>query len=199
MRWDRNGDGRSAFSEGTTDITAESARLIDDQNSVLTVVSGARGTGSHVTMFLEYLKGGVAVTRMVELRQNAGDIIINWLKIQEMTATGGSNFPTPDNDPITALIHGDHFDLLAGKRHQSYRLEGAQKLHFTKAVKKFKTKVDNGRYRYVVLGGALGWVGTLPTTHGVNCSDFVIKILKDSGIANLGHRLYELPKRVSGP
>jgi hypothetical protein len=83
-----------------------------------------------------------------------------------------------------------HVQTFSATKDQALKLWGASK--------RFAMKTSRGRYTYVQPGGALGWVASRPGKRGVNCSDFVIKILNESGIASLGYRLFDAPIRVSG-
>ena len=145
-------------------------------------------------MFLEHMKQMVGLppqpeTLAVDLgTSGGGSVNVNVLPVQRMLGSHLVNFGMPKDGKL---------EDLARSHHHSYSLNPQQKSNFLSAVARFKAKNDAGRYRYRVPGGAVGWLTSKPGTRGVNCADFVIKILTEAGIETMRHRIYDLPKRVA--
>lgn len=80
--------------------------------------------------------------------------------------------------------------------YQSWKIDELKFNKLQHAVKNYKERCASGRYRYVMTGGIVGWLATLPGSNGVNCADFVVKILKEIGIKDFGPALYRDPNKV---
>jgi hypothetical protein len=174
---------------------------ITREQSVLSVVSGSTGTGGHASMFLEYypLQAGYPETRCIELGTRGGACDV-WAVVKStpvqiimdgvITCT---HLPktNADNSPKEGT------NGAADSHHKSYVLTKAETIRLLMAVDKFADKARGGRYPYLKAGGALGYVFSKAGHRAVNCADFVIKVLNDAGIANVGYRLWDTPLRIA--
>ena len=167
---------------------------ISDAVQVLTVRSGSVGTGGHVTMYLEttepLVPGGVS-TRKLELTAVEGlaQPIIALNHVQLSNAHGELVIDNLDSKRGPAELLRTH--------HKCYKITAAQSADVLTAARRFEEKVNSGRYIYHQQGGIKARLGSWPGTRGVNCADFVIKILREAGIANLGYKWVSTPFRVA--
>jgi hypothetical protein len=191
MTMRRGPDGATWRTSFPLSLPAGTSDIVDATSSVLTVLSGSSGTGGHASMFLEHIQAGLPRTELIDLTMGPAGISISRSPAQIVQANG-----TVIN---MSLPKGGDWAELTRTRHHSYVLQSYQKDGFNAAVARFKTKVEQGRYVYRAPGGVLGYVSSAPGTRGVNCADFVIKVLKEAGITNIGHRLFDTPYRVAGP
>jgi len=91
---------------------------------------------------------------------------------------------------------GNPVELSQSHRH-CYTIDAQTTVDVIAAVARFKAKVQAGRYVYRAPGGVLGYVASKPGTRGINCSDFVIKILREAGIRNVAYLLFDSPYRLA--
>jgi hypothetical protein len=170
-------------------------------NAVVAAASYQGLTGGHAALYLEQIEpSGDAVLTKIHLTAGAegsgtaetagsgsfasgstGSLSID-IDIEEKER----NVDTPDDDHRGSYL-----------RYQSYVITDASVTSLKFAANRFKFKNNNGRYRYRLGGGAVGWLLTRPGTRGVNCTDFVIKILKEAGIANIKNAIVNAPRRVA--
>ncbi|MHC5005210.1 MAG: hypothetical protein ACYTJ0_19060 [Planctomycetota bacterium] len=162
--------------------------VIDADHGIVTVVSGSSKTGGHASLWIERLAGGEP--EMIEL---------------ELT-TSGYFFTVPD---INVEIYqgyegGEAWDLEYEKQQwclnctrHSYDATTAQTHAIMQAVTRFQNKNASGRYRYVLPGGHVGRLFTAPGRRGVNCADFVMKVLAEAGIDDVACMLVDLPRRLT--
>lgn len=177
--------------------------VIDANHAVVTVLSGSSGTGGHASLFLEWISpltetitfpGMLGAKRtvlgrpemwIIDLTANQNTLGINWTILHYVE---------------NGQFKDRHFkqDAWYGARHtHSYDANRIQAATLWTACKRFMTKIGQNRYVYRQAGGVLGWIGSRPGQRGVNCSDFVIKVLRESGIAHINYKLYDTPIRIS--
>jgi hypothetical protein len=183
MRRDEE-DWRSSFppADGESDI-------INVNQSILTVFSASKGTGGHASMFLESLDNGKPKCQFIDLTTDQNRI--------KISITPGQMI-TPKGEVINlSLPKGGDPEKLRGSHYQCFVLDREKHEAVITALGKFKLKVDAGRYVYRAAGGALGWISSVPGTRGVNCADFVIKVLRDAGVKKIPHLLFDTPFRVA--
>jgi hypothetical protein len=183
MRLDGN-TWRSSFS-----VDDGESNVIDAQHSVLTVFSGSTGSGGHASMFLERIESGKPKCYLIDLTEGGGVISI---------AKSAAQIIKGDNSVINMSLPkgGDPLKLSAAHRH-SYAIDAERTEAVILAVDRFKKKAAAGRYVYRVTGGALGRMTSRYGTRGINCADFVIKILRDAGIKKVAYLLFDTPFRVA--
>jgi len=175
---------------------SEHGEGISDDLQVLTVRSGSQGDGGHVTMYLEMTEplvaGGVG-TQQIELTAMEGnpEPIITIKHVQLGNAQGQLVMDNLDAKRGPAELLKTH--------HNCYKVTADQSARVLAAAKRFQTKAKSGRYVYHRQGGIQARLATRPGTRGVNCADFVIKILNEAGIANLGYKYTSTPYRVADP
>jgi hypothetical protein len=135
--------------------------------------------GGHSVMYLEYINGlGSAVTRKIDLIYNdAGNPQIR------------DHAPEIDTVSSTRAAHYNY---------KGYPMTLSQQLMLFAEVRRFTAKAQNGHYLYRVAGGAIGRIITPPGKRGVNCADFIIKVLNDAGIARIRSSIFNTPARVAG-
>lgn len=181
----RDGDvWRSSFT-----VPAGDSDVINDNQSVLTVFSASKGTGGHASMFLERFRNGEPECLLIDLTEGGGAISIVKSKAQIIKG---------DQSVINmSLPKGGDPEALRGAHYHCYVLDGTRTEAVLAAVEKFKNKVQKGRYVYRAPGGVLGWLSSVPRTRGVNCADFVIKILRDAEVKNVAYLLFDTPFRVA--
>jgi hypothetical protein len=163
---------------------------ITADRSVLTITS-MRGkvVADHTSMFLEHYAEGGPETRFIHLTAQGPQVIIEDFKCQ---------YPVgPTLLKMGTSLPLEKPEKVAGVPQRSFELDNEQKGRFQLALEKFKTKHADGRYRYAKPGGVLGAMFSLPGTRGVNCADFVIKVLGDAGISVISKRLVDLPSRLT--
>jgi hypothetical protein len=73
----------------------------------------------------------------------------------------------------------------------------SDKSRLDEASSRFGHKANMGRYKHSVHGGFAGWISTGIGKRGVNASDFVLKILNESGIANRFQGLTTTANRIA--
>ena len=88
---------------------------------------------------------------------------------------------------------------LLNTHHTCYKINSIQSARVLMAARRFSDKAKSGRYSYQHGGGIKARLQTRPGTRGVNCGDFVIKVLREAGIASLGYKYLSTPYRVASP
>lgn len=181
----RDGDvWRSSFT-----VPAGESDVIDGNRSVLTVFSASKGTGGHASMFLERFRNDEPECLLIDLSEGGGVISIIKTKAQIIQGDHSViNMSLPKNGDPEALRRAHY---------HCYVLDEAKTEAVLAAVEKFKNKVKSGRYVYRAPGGVLGWLGSVPRTRGVNCADFVIKILRDAEVTKIAYLLFDTPFRIA--
>lgn len=179
----------------------EHGQEIRHNQYLLTVLSGSHGNGGHVSLWLEHFAQNTkptAETRKFDLCSNGSDVEIvdsraqnlvmgqNGLEVQNLLHGSGNGLPATDGS-------------LAVSRHRSYVIDAQQRDRVIQAVVKFARKNNEGRYAYFKPGGGLGRIGYFGGKRGVNCADFVLKILNESGVGNRYSLLVNTPIRMSRP
>ncbi len=169
---------------------------VEDNHSVIASTSYGGMTGGHSAMYLEYMDGDDAIVYKIHLTAGLGGS-------EQAESTGSGSSASHGVNEINIDIeekevNEEHRDRGTTLHYQSWVITNAQFNAFLSAVEKFRNKVAMGRYSYRLAGGAVGWISTRPGKRGVNCADFIIKVLKEAGIANLGSKLINTPKRVAG-
>lgn len=183
MRLDGN-TWRSSFT-----VDDGESNVIDAQHSVLTVFSGSTGSGGHASMFLECMDAGNPKCQLIDLTMGGG--VISIIKSPAQIIKG-------DNSVINMSLPkgGDPVALSAAHRH-SYAIDAAATAAVIQAVDRFRNKAKAGRYVYRAAGGVVGRLSSRPGTRGINCADFVIKILREAGIKKIAYLLFDTPYRVA--
>lgn len=69
--------------------------------------------------------------------------------------------------------------------YRSFVINNEQRAEIPKEAIRFDLKVMADRYLYRHPGGAIGWMSTHRGQRGINCADFVIKIRKSAGVADI--------------
>lgn len=144
----------------------------------VTVASFKSLTGGHSMMYLEFIDiMGFAVTRKIHLL--AGP---NGIEIEDQETEVNQESDCRANDYY----------------YKSYTLTDAQRAGVEAAALRFKAKNANGRYTYRLAGGTIGRLTTRPKTRGVNCADFVIKVLDEAGVTRIKSKIFNTPARIAG-
>jgi hypothetical protein len=171
-------------------------RQIRLDHYVVTVFSGSSYVGGHASIFLEHFgrNGAGQETLIIDLRITAGAMRVNTETCQY--AGSGPNGQREMIDTLP-LPKGGDIDLIAGTNHRCYDASTFQRDALLRAVDRFSNKMGNGRYSYAATGGVLGWIGSLPGQRGINCADFIIKVLNEAKIANRKYGLVDLPSRIA--
>jgi hypothetical protein len=164
----------------------------------VTVASYKSLTGGHSMMYLEYIdEMNFAVTRKLHLLAGLGGS-----QQAESTGSGSSASGSGTNQIVIEdeekEVNKESDTRSADYHYTSYPMTDAQRQALDAAALRFKSKVDNGRYRYRLAGGVIGRLTTLPKTRGINCADFIIKILKEAGIARIDSKVINTPARIAG-
>ncbi len=186
----RGADGSTWRTSFPLSLPAGAADIIDNAHSVLTILSGSTGTGGHASMILEHFDDqGSPKSTLLDLSAGAAGISINKTPAQILQANG--------NVINMTLPKGGDWAELTKTHHRCFALTAVQTAALLAAVQRFKDKVSNDRYVYRAPGGVLGRLSSLPGTRGVNCADFIIKVLGEAGITKIGYRLVDTPFRVA--
>jgi len=169
-------------------------------NYLLTVLSGSSWSGGHAAMFLEHFDAyNLPETLMIDLISfGGGSIQINIEQAQVGLSTSIIDCTytlANTNETHTGMPKSQ--ERLVHSHHRSYYINAKDRDRFMTAVRRFARKVDDGRYVYVTPGGLLGRIGSGIGKRGINCADFVIKVLNESGIANRYNTLFTTPSRVA--
>ena len=169
---------------------------ISDDLQVLTIRSGSSGDGGHVSMYLEKTEPtapGCFSTQMLDLTAMEGhdEPIIKIEHVQLWNSNGILSIDKLDKKRGPSELIKTH--------HSCYKINSIQSQKIIAAAERFRKKVREGRYTYYQEGGIKARLATRPGTRGVNCGDFVIKILKEAGIAMLGYKYKSTPYRVASP
>jgi hypothetical protein len=221
MRLNESNELISSFNIGACSNTCLSAVPV---RGTLTVLSGSKGTGKHASMIIECyinakrvldglnigdqkrakrkldtqgIKYGIVdddripATMVVDLVETDTGIEVNveTSQVYDLLKTG-------DIHNITVLKNTDWNDA-TGKHTRTFDLNRDKEAAFWRAVEKFKWKISEGRYVYRYAGGALGWLSSLPGTRGINCADFVIKVLHEMGVSKIHYGLFDTAYRVA--
>jgi hypothetical protein len=164
----------------------------------VTVASYKSLTGGHSMMYLEFIDTmGFAVTRKIHLLAGLGGS-------QEAESTGsGSSASGSGVNEIEIEDEETEVNKESDRRansyyYTSYPMTDGQRAALEAAVLRFKTKNANGRYSYRIAGGVIGRLTTRPKTRGVNCADFLIKVLDEAGIARIKSKIFNTPSRIAG-
>lgn len=164
----------------------------------VTVASYKSLTGGHSMMYLEYIdEMGFAVTRKIHLTAGLGGS-------QQAESTGsGSSASGSGINEITIEDEETEVNKESDRRANDYYYKGypmsdGQRATLEAAVLRSKTKNTNGRYKYRIAGGVIGRLTTLPKSRGVNCADFIIKVLDEAGITKIKSKIFNTPSRIAG-
>lgn len=168
--------------------------------AVITVLSGS-SFGGHASMYVEYQPRREGFPKMLKCDLGTVDgsrdgrvwtnkIPVQYIENGEIMST---NLPkmTNNNTPVAGTSG------LESAHHHSYVVDDTQTSRFLDAVDRFEQKAKGGRYLYSKPGGALGAIFSKPGRRALNCADFVIKVLNEAGIADIGYRLFDTPYRVA--
>ncbi|WP_237216967.1 hypothetical protein [Falsiroseomonas oryziterrae] len=169
-----------------------------------TVASYKSLTGGHAMMYLEYLdEMGFLVTRKVHLVAGLGGS-----QRAEAVGSGSSASGFGANeieilDEEKGVFHPGSKDAPEEDRsddyyYTAYPMTDAQRASLDAAIRRFIAKNAKGRYTYRIAGGVIGRLTTAPKVRGVNCADFIIKVLDEAGIAHIKSKVFNTPSRVAG-
>jgi hypothetical protein len=184
---------------------AQGVRAVIAKNSgQATVASYKSLTGGHAMMYLEYIdETGFLVTRKVHLVAGLGGS-----QQAESAGSGSSASGTGINeieilDEEKGVFHPSSKDAVDEDRADDYYYTGypmtdAQRASLDAAIRRFIAKNAKGRYTYRIAGGVIGRLTTARKTRGVNCADFIIKVLDEAGIAHIKSKIFNTPSRVAG-
>jgi len=167
-------------------------------NGQATVASYKSLTGGHAMLYLEFIDVmGFAVTRKIHLLAGLGG------SQQAESAGSGSSASGSGINQITIEDEETDVGRESDRRNNDYYYQGypmtdAQRAALEAAVLRFKTKVNAGRYSYRIAGGVIGRLTTRPGTRGINCADFIIKILEEAGITRIKSEIFNSPARIAG-
>lgn len=179
--------------------------FIGPNQHLLTVLSGSKGAGTHVSMWLEHFTGTTidsAETMMFELTSTSKYVDIDEYKVQNVTGGFGAA-------RVVDLVYRNRFEetprgikkpthgTLQESNHRSYELNNEQRDRLRHAIQRFSNKAAAGKYVYWSPGGGLGRVFSLPGRRAVNCADFVLKVLNEAGVGNRYSLLFNTPKRLA--
>jgi hypothetical protein len=182
---------RSSFGAGI----GKHPPVIDAGHAVITVLSGSTWPGNHSSMFVEYCTSAAPPpaqyeTRLIHLTgppPNYWPPEIEDVRIQDLTA-GADNWHQ-------GWTHVE----LAGKEHfRSYPVTTLVAQTVRLEAVRFHNKLTyqgGSRYTYSHAGGLKGRLKV--DGRGINCADFIIKVLGDAGVANLPTKLFSTPYRVA--
>jgi hypothetical protein len=155
-----NGGWLSSFCEdGKADLVVTGGRAV-----VTICADSASGTGDHARVWVEYADSDT-VAHMWEL---------------DLTEDGG-NVKVRISDRQAGDTHPEWFDRDRGE-HLSLRTSRDEGLAVVAAARRFDRKALAGRYIYSHPGGLIGRLFTRSGKRGVNCADFVVKILEEAGV-----------------
>ncbi|HEX3877486.1 MAG TPA: hypothetical protein VHW24_10900 [Bryobacteraceae bacterium] len=168
----------------------------------MTVVSGSSGFGKHASLFLEYydnLNDEFPKTEMYDVHHAPNSTKIKIQKFDCHFMQGGNIILTTQipkvngqNQPI------QNTNGASDAHHHSYIVNHDRMTRVKAAIQEFKRKAEEtGRYTYVAPGGALGFMFSKVGQRGVNCADFVIKVLEKANVAKLGSGLFNSPYRIA--
>ncbi len=149
---------------------------IKQNHGQVTVTSYISRTGDHSAMIMEYCLRGTPVTRKVHLQYDETGIVIN-------------EEPPQINDDASRDATQYHYTC--------YDMSDSQRTQLEDAIRKFKTKNASGRYTYRLAGGVIGRLTTRPGKRGVNCADFIKKVLGDAKIVMFSESAISMPKTVA--
>lgn len=167
----------------------------------LTVYSGSSWTGGHSSMWLEHFENdnpALGETKMIDLIAFGSEIQIN-IEVAQVGLTNAvldNDWSYRNTDATFKGLPKSQVKLIQSN-HRSYDITSAQRNALLVAVNRFARKVSEGRYVYSLVGGGLGRVFSLPGRRGVNCADFVIKILNETGIGNRYSLPFNTPSRLA--
>jgi hypothetical protein len=171
---------------------------IAKNNGQATVASYKSLTGGHAMLYLEYIDVmGFAVTRKIHLTAGLGG------SQQAESVGSGSSASGSGINEITIEDEETEVNKESDRRANDYYYTGYpmsdNQLHkLEAAVLRFKSKNDNGRYVYRIAGGVIGRLTTRPKTRGVNCADFIIKVLDEAGITKIKSKIFNAPSTIAG-
>lgn len=157
------------------------AVVLNDATAVITVYSFGGAIGYHASIYLERVQDDKPYSYVIDLV--SPPIQINIHNAQQLDQAG--NLPVGLGVP-------------AGQRQQSLQITGQQALATLAAARRYQAKVNSGHYSYLKAGGLIGRLGGEAGTHGVNCSDFVMKVLKEAGVHNYMRLLFSTPGGITG-
>ncbi len=171
-----------------TEIPNGRLNLIPDRG---VVTAASIKEGQHATLFLERIipgSGNIAESRKI-------DLIGRWDAAGVMTPNITESIETNHSRPLRSVS--------CRYNYHSWEIKDIDTIRIMQAIEWFKLKnkadtVDAGhaRYNYKFAGGLLGRVFTKPGTRGVNCVDFVRKILSDAGI-HVGNFILNTPNSIT--
>ncbi|WP_426956883.1 hypothetical protein [Muricoccus radiodurans] len=173
-------------------------RPIVANSGQVTVASYKSLTGGHSMMYLEFIDiMGFAVTRKIHLLAGLGGS-----QSAESTGSGssasGSGINEIEIEDEETEVNKESDRRAADYYYTGYPMNDAQRASLEAAVLRFKTKNANGRYTYRLAGGVIGRLTTRPKTRGVNCADFIIKVLDEAGITRIKSKIFNTPSRIAG-
>jgi hypothetical protein len=168
---------------------------------ILAVAAYDTLTGGHAAFYLEFI-GDKGVACMRKLDMTAG---VRGSERMETTGSGsiGSFSPRTGTNEIyinfeAREVNQDTRDRGANMVYRSFVVTDAEIEAVLREAEKFEKDVAKGKYVYRLAGGQLGNWMAKPGKDGVNCADFCIKILNGAGIADLGSKFFNTPRRVAG-
>ena len=167
----------------------------------LTVFSGASWTGGHASMWLEHFESdnaSLGETKMIDLIAFGSEIQIN-IEIAQVGLTNAildNDWSYQNTDTTFKGLPKTQVQLIKSN-HRTYDITSAQRDAVLTAVARFARKVSKGRYVYSLVGGGLGRVFSLPGRRGINCADFILKILNETGIGNRYSLPFNTPSRLA--
>lgn len=172
-------------------------RRIDRDEGQATIASFRSLTGGHAMLYTEYLDTrGNAITRKIHLLAGLGGSAGAESTGSGSSATGGTNEIEIQEE---AKSFNEESDVRAGSFYYTgYPMTSGEREALNAAVRRFKVKVANGRYTYRLAGGVIGRLTTRPSMRGVNCADFLIKVMAEAGIATISSRFFNSPSRIAG-
>jgi hypothetical protein len=174
------------------------AKEVKYNEGIIAVTSYGGMTGGHAALYLEHIDDyGNACVYKIHLTAGLGGS-----GKLESTGSGSSASGSGTNEVYINFepkeVNEESRDRGTTLHYQSFVVTNEKIYAVVAAVSRFEAKVARGRYTYRLAGGTLGWLTTRPGKRGVNCADFCIKILKEAGIADLGSKFINTPKRVAG-
>jgi len=185
----------------------DSTLLITPNNYVVSAFAQDNFTGGHAELYVEELEDDItpasAIATMIHLTaSHSGKVYINIHVCQTYNAIEHKmeHFAHENLPDWTPATYWDDHD----GRARTYRATRDQVDRVKQAAHRFRNKnVNANRYYYSLPGGLLGRIGggisTLGNKRGVNCADFLIKILNESGLAHRKSLLFNMPSRIARP
>lgn len=172
--------------------SAGQVMIVDKDNAVFTAACrNDMATGGHAACFLEY-QSNENVASMYKydiVSPGGGKIQLRKMEVQDFQL----DIKGYDNDQVNAFLK--HINTM---KYHSYRITRVQANAVMDSIKRFQKKIETKRYVYSQPGGVLGSIFSTIGHRGINCADFVIKIINDAGIAHVNNKLYNTPRFAAG-